>query len=36
MSETKRTILLIILLAIAIGFIVWTRYNYSVNFENTL
>jgi len=36
MNETKRTILLLILLAIAVGFMLWTRYNYQVNFEDTL
>lgn len=36
MSETKRTILLFILLIIAVGFIYWTRYNYSVNFTDSL
>jgi len=33
MSETKRTVALVVLLCITIGFIWWTRYNYQVNFE---
>jgi len=36
MSETTRTIILLALLAIAIGFMLWTRYNYQINFEDTL
>ena len=36
MSETTRTILLLLLLGIIIGFVFWTRYNYNVNFETFL
>lgn len=36
MSETKRTLLLLLLLAIAIGFIWWTQNNYATNFTDDL
>lgn len=36
MSETKRTILLLVLLFIILGFIWWVEHNYHVNFESTL
>ncbi len=32
MNETKRTVLLVILIAIAISFIIWTRVSYGDNF----
>ncbi len=32
MNETKRTILLVILITVAIGFIIWTRVSYGDNF----
>lgn len=34
MSEKTRTIILVILLVVAIGFIIWTRGNYQQNFVN--
>jgi len=36
MSEKTRTIVLLILLFIAIGFIVWTQGQYASNFTETL
>ncbi|HSW37531.1 MAG TPA: hypothetical protein VLG37_04165 [Candidatus Saccharimonadales bacterium] len=35
-GEWMRTVLLLLLLAIAIGFILWTRHLSDVNFTNTL
>lgn len=36
MNETVRTILLIGLLVLIIGFMLWTRQNYATNFEALL
>jgi uncharacterized membrane protein YhfC len=36
MKEKTRTILLLILLAIAVGFIIWMRKSYSSNFTDNL
>jgi hypothetical protein len=36
MSETTRTILLIGLLLLLVGFMIWTRQNYATNFEDLL
>gem|GEM_PF-4787028 len=35
MRETKRTIILIVLLCVIIGFIYWTQYNYQLDFEGS-
>lgn len=35
MSEKSRTIILLALLAVAIGFIIWTQGQYSSNFEQS-
>ena len=36
MSERTRTIFLLLLLAVAIGFIVWSQGQYESNFVETL
>lgn len=36
MSEKTRTIVLLILLAVAIGFIIWSQNQYDQNFTETL
>ena len=35
MSERARTILLLILLVAAVGFLIWTQSQYASNFEQT-
>jgi lipopolysaccharide export system protein LptC len=36
MRESVRTVILILLLIIAVGFIYWTQNNYEANFVETL
>lgn len=36
MKEWHRTVILILLIAIAIGFIIWTRQSYETNFLQSL
>lgn len=36
LKEWHRTIILIILIAIAVGFILWTRHSVDTNFINQL
>jgi uncharacterized membrane protein YhfC len=36
MNEKIRTVLLLLLLAIAIGMIIWMRHTYSSNFTDNL
>jgi hypothetical protein len=36
MSEWRRTILLVILLAVGLAFLLWTRQAYQHNFTDTL
>lgn len=36
MKEWYRTVILLLLLAIAIGFLVWSRHNVDANFVQTL
>ncbi|MDB5186521.1 MAG: hypothetical protein JWL85_1044 [Candidatus Saccharibacteria bacterium] len=36
MKEKHRTIILLILLAIAVGYIIWMQNSYSSNFTDTL
>lgn len=35
LTEKQRTIILLLLLAFAIGFIIWTRQQYSTNFVDS-
>lgn len=35
LTETQRTILLLIVLALAIGFIIWTQNQYETNFTES-
>lgn len=35
LTEKHRTIILLVLLAIAIGFIIWTKNSYSENFTDS-
>jgi hypothetical protein len=35
-SETGRTIILLVLIALALGFILWMRHTTSANFEDML
>lgn len=36
LKEWHRTIILVVLLVIAVGFIMWSRHSYDVNFTQSL
>lgn len=35
MKEWHRTVILLLLIAVAIGFVLWTRNNYDTNFVDS-
>lgn len=36
LKEWHRTVILVLLLVVALGFIIWSRHNYDTNFTQSL